>query len=625
MIRSGKARRYDRSLTTIPSSLVSRFITLLRNLMQVLAPRRFTFTLACLLTASRLACAELPTAPAQAWDTFSDTWVATDALGRSLPTDAPLPRADKTVGIFYFLWQGSHGTAGPFDITKALAANPGAPQLGGAGAFHWWGEPEAGYFRADDAWVIRRNLSMLMDARVDVLFFDVTNAFTYFDQVKALCEQARIMAALGQKPPQIAFITHAGAASTQQKIYDEFYQKNLYPELWYRWKGKPLILGDRNAKFEDGPRKGQEQRQEVKDFFTWRYSWAWDAGPGKWQWIDHTPQKPGLDENGAVEQMPVSVASHPTSNIGRSFQNGRQPPIDKFALTPTASQGLYFQEQWNRALQVDPAFVFVDGWNEWVAQRFVVDGATGPDFLGRPTKKGDTFFVDLYNEEFSRDIEPMRGGYTDSYYYQLVANIRRYKGTRSLPLASPPLTIKMNGRFNDWKAVAPEFRDTRGDTLHRDALGWGDLKYLNTSGRNDIVAAKVARDSKYLYFYARTQAPLVGTPGDKWMLLYLDTDQNTSTGWNGYDLRIGKAYQANRASVERWDGAAWKAAGTAQAQWSGSELELALPRQLSGQNKQQVALDFKWLDNADPDNIESWFTDGDVAPDRRFNFRYRTR
>ncbi len=594
--------------------------------MQVLAARRLASALACLLASSRLACAQQPAAPAQApaWDTFSDTWVATDALGRSLPTDPPLPRANKTVGIFYFLWQGSHGTPGPFDISKAIAANPESPQLGGAGAFHWWGEPEAGYFRADDAWVIRRNLSMLMDAGVDVLFFDVTNAFTYFDQVKALCQQARVMAALGQKPPRIAFITHAAAASTQRKLYDEFYAKNLFPELWYRWNGKPLILGDRNAKFENGPDKGQEQSRQVKDFFTWRYSWAWDAGPGKWQWIDHSPQKPGLSEEGKVEQMPVSVASHPTSNIGRSNQNGQQPPLDKFALTPTASQGLYFQEQWKRALQVDPPFVFVDGWNEWVAQRFVVDGASGPDFLGRHTRQGDTFFVDLYNAEFSRDIEPMKGGYTDSYYYQLVANIRRYKGARPLPAPSPARSMKIDGRFADWKDVGPEFRDTRGDTLHRDAPGWGDLKYTNDSGRNDIVAAKVARGPKYLYFYARTQAALTGTPGDKWMMLFVDADQNASTGWNGYDLRIGKSYQVNMASVERWDGATWKQVGSARARWRGSELELALPRQLSGQQMGRVAIDFKWLDNAEPDSLASWFTNGDAAPNRRFNFRYTT-
>ena len=42
------------------------------------------------------------------WDTYSDTWVATDALGRRLPTYAEVgpPRKNRTVGLFYFLWHG---------------------------------------------------------------------------------------------------------------------------------------------------------------------------------------------------------------------------------------------------------------------------------------------------------------------------------------------------------------------------------------------------------------------------------------------------------------------------------------------------------------------------------------
>lgn len=589
--------------------------------MQVLAPR-LASALACLLATSHAALAQSPAA-APVWDTFSDTWVATDALGRLMPSDAPLPRANKTVGIFYFIWHGQHGTPGPFDISKLLAQNPEAPAFGGPGAFHWWGEPEAGYYRADDAWVIRRNLLMLMDARVDVLFFDVTNAFTYPEQVRALCEQARALAALGQKPPQIAFITHANAAATQRKIYEEFYAANLYPELWYRWKGKPLILGERDAKFEDGPNKGQPQSDEVRNFFTWRYSWAWDAGPGKWQWIDAFPQDAGLDENGAVEQMPVAVASHPTSNIGRSFHNGKQPPLDKFALTSTYNEGLHFAEQWKRALEVDPPFVFVDGWNEWVAQRFVVEGTGGPPFLGKPTKTGDTWFVDAYNAEFNRDIEPTPGA-GDSLYHQMIANIRRFKGARRLPSAGFSRTVSIDGRFDEWKAVSPEFRDTRGDTLHRDAPGWGDLRYVNTSGRNDIVAAKVARDSKYLYFYARTETALRGRPSDKWMMLFVDADQNARTGWNGYELRIGKSFTGLGASIEYWNGAYWNRKGAARAQWNGSEIELALPRRAATQRPGRVGLDFKWVDNADPDAFESWFTQGDATPNRRFNFRYQT-
>ena len=43
---------------------------------------------------------------AKADDLLSDTWVATDAIGRELPgyNECGAPRSDRYVGIFYFLW-----------------------------------------------------------------------------------------------------------------------------------------------------------------------------------------------------------------------------------------------------------------------------------------------------------------------------------------------------------------------------------------------------------------------------------------------------------------------------------------------------------------------------------------
>ena len=92
------------------------------------------------------------TVAAEPWDTFSDTWVATDALGRKLPEakEVGAPRKDRFVGVFYYLWHGAHGYAinsdpsddpatgqgvlipdpvldakTPFDITEILKAPKG--------------------------------------------------------------------------------------------------------------------------------------------------------------------------------------------------------------------------------------------------------------------------------------------------------------------------------------------------------------------------------------------------------------------------------------------------------------------------------------------------------------------
>jgi len=38
--------------------------------------------------------------------------------------------------------------------------------------------------------------------------------------------------------------------------------------------------------------------------------------------------------------------------------------------TDAVNHGYNFQEQWERALQLDPQFIFVTGWNEWIAGRY---------------------------------------------------------------------------------------------------------------------------------------------------------------------------------------------------------------------------------------------------------------
>ena len=86
----------------------------------------------------------------------------------------------------------------------------------------------------------------------------------------------------------------------------------------------------------------------------------------------------------------------------------------------------WFGKQWERALQVDPQFIFITSWNEWIAMRL-------PEFNGR---REPVMFVDQYTQEYSRDIEPMKGGHGDDYYYQLVSYVRRYKGVRQPPVAA---------------------------------------------------------------------------------------------------------------------------------------------------------------------------------------------
>jgi len=575
----------------------------------------------------------MPTVPR---DTFSDTWVATDALGRVLPGQGECgpPRDGKFVGMFYFTWLGPHGydhskgllpdqgvqpvteedVNSPYDLTRILA---GEQEWGPWHAFHHWGKPHFGYYLGDDEWVIRKHAQMLSEAGVDVIFCDVTNGLTYTGVYMTICRVFQEIRDAGGRTPQIGFLANAGAQAVVQKLYDEFYSKGLYEDLWFRWRGKPMVLSP-----------PEELSDELKAFFTVRHSWAWSAsgwfgdGKDKWAWLDHYPQKWGWHDNPEHrEQVPVAAAQHATTNIGRSFHDGAQPPPEE----RQPEQGLCFAEQLERALEIDPEFMFITGWNEWVAMRFESEG--NQSIAGEPVPVGGSIFVDQYSQEYSRDIEPMSGGHADSYYYQLVAGIRRFKGIRELPGASPPKSISINGRFRDWEDVGPEFRDDAGDTTHRDHPGWGsEGQYTNTSGRNDIVAAKVARDERNVYFHVRTQEPLTPRTDPSWMWLFLSINPEAGRSWEGYDYIVNRLpCEDGRAVLERCAGGwQWEKVAEVRLATRGNELELAIPRSALGLDAGPVQLDFKWVDNMQsPGDITDFIISGDAAPSGRFNYRYK--
>lgn len=549
-----------------------------------------------------------------AFSNVADHWVASDALGREVSTHAEAGdvRPDKLVGMFYYIWVGNH-TQKVYNITDILKQPKAQREWGNPGDFHFWDEPEYGYYHASDPWVTRHDMQMLTNAGVDFIYFDVTNALVYFETVLAVCEVIEQMRSDGIAAPDIMFLTNTRSGQTMNEVYDQLYSKGLYKDLWFEWEGRPLIFGQPNDPL---------LRPEVKDFFTIKYSWAWtdaDKEPDHWQWLDAYPQDYAWSEDPEIPvQISVSTAHHPQNPLGKSFHEGSQPQVNADYTTEFTNEGLQFAEQWSRAHEIDPQVVMVTQWNEWLAQRFIWD-SDKKDYAGRSIQKGDTYFVDVLTKEFNRDIAPMKGGYTDNYYYQLVDNVRRFKGMAK-PYKRPSETlIDIDGNFADWEAVEPWFQDPPGDTKHRNFRGTDPKTiYTNTTGRNDIIGAKAVSDENYMYFYVRTAMPLSPQEGRNWMLLFIDSDQDSSTGWEGYEFVVNRT---SIGSVETWNGKEWTGVEGAELSYSGNEIELRMPKvhfeALKG------GFDFKWADN--PQHLEdasAFFLDGDTAPDRRFNFRY---
>lgn len=697
----------------------------------------------------------------QTWDTFSDTWVATDALGRTLPgyEQVGAPRKDRFIGVFYFLWHGAHVNGGPYDISNILKQDPQAmqkpdsPLWGPMVAMHHWGESLFGYYVSDDAFVLRKHAQMLADAGVDVIIFDVTNQATYKSSYMALLKVYSDIRAAGGKTPQVAFLCPFGSpGKVVHELYADLYGKGLYPDLWFRWEGKPLILADPGqlptgdgvldqntpaqllkgstlgqsftAKktfeavggrfpnwattgagltltlYQDGPSgkrlarhdfvnasdnawlyltpdrplppgkyyleasepigkigwwshtddvypDGQAhtngaptggdrtlqivpvggQQASIRKFFTFRKPqpdyFQGPTGSNQWSWLEVTPQHVFRNEKGEKEQMSVGAAQNAVGNRvgsmsepgvrGRNYHNGANDTRPDAIL-----HGYNAQEQWDHALKADPKFIFVTGWNEWFAARY-------NEFAGI---KQPVMFVDTFNQLNSRDIEPMKGGHGDNYYYQMVANIRRYKGVRKPPAASQPKTIRLDGGFRQWDDVLPEFRDDIGDTAHRDHPGYNHFtQYINTTGRNDFVQMKVARDRKYLYFYARTNAAITPHTDPHWMMLFLNITGVPGGRWEGYNFVVNRVVKDGTTSMLEASRGGWNWQHRADVQYRahGNELMLAIKRAdlAVSDTRRPLKIDFKWADNIQKDgDIMEFTVNGDSAPNGRFNYRF---
>ncbi len=582
-------------------------------------------------------------------DLMQDTWVATDALDRTLPqaAEAGPPRDSRPTAIFYFLWhnKNSLGSDGPRDTAreidrlggytnKKLPWNDNPKWMeGGSGRSWYWGEPDAGYYSSDDDWVIRRHIMLLTAAGVDILAFDNTNGqpATYKDNYIKIAETIRAMRKEGMKIDlKFMFLTHSGnggSPATATWLYENFYKPGLYPEMWLMWDGKPAIVG-----YPDGLGSGEAPvSSEVRNFFTWRTGWANVSSSqlhDEWQWIDSTtPQNWGYHNRADIpEQVAVACGGWCNNNLGRSYYNRSQPAYDNFHLTParTENLGKFFSEQAAYGLKLDPELLFVTGWNEWWAGSWTAPTSGGGyNILDNNCAPGQRYFVDNYNSEYSRDIEPMKGGFGDNYYYQLVAANRLRKGVRTVPFASAAVAAAPT----DFANVGPVYRDAPDETIARNApTTFSNLpNYINTTGRNDFRVLKVARDAANLYFYAETKNSVTAATGANWMNLYLDIDSNRATGWEGYDYVINYGAPGRISSLA---GPGWNPAtiGTATFSKTGNKLIVTIPRATVGLGADPLKVDFHWTDNIQTaGDISDFGTSGDSAPERRFNYRYQTR
>ena len=140
------------------------------------------------------------------------------------------------------------------------------------------------------------------------------------------------------------------------RIYENLYKPGRYPDLWFLWEGKPLVMA--NPAVLNGPEDG-----ELLNFFTFRvnvptyFDDDYKFEQKSWGWCCVYPQtRFGVREDGSVEQMCVSCAQNANAYglcamndyrggvFGRGYaKESCVSPEDPEAYL----RGLNFQQQWD--------------------------------------------------------------------------------------------------------------------------------------------------------------------------------------------------------------------------------------------------------------------------------------
>ncbi|MBR3750256.1 MAG: hypothetical protein IKK58_00630 [Clostridia bacterium] len=553
-------------------------------------------------------------------------------------------REDKTVGMFYWLWHGSWVGDEVIDTSKIIEqygldyALHNVPEYNPNMWPQYWGEPLYGYYDSDDEYVIRKHLEMLAYAGVDYIMFDATNTLTYPATVRKICGIILELQSEGFNPPQIAYYTHTASVQTVRQIYKEIYSYEKYRDAWFRMDGKPFMVAvydydDDVARTRANP--GFENydpeplSEEILNFFTFRVPvWAGQAVQADgWPWVEWAfpPRQYG-------NMICVSPAVHNYCKFswGATPENER-PHLtyyeDKVAwgrgydvtlkqnVSENATQGTFYQSVWNSTLLQDPQHIFIGGWNEF--------------FIGVEYNAEYDIYetYDSFNMEFSRDLEPMKGGYNDAFLMQTAINVRKFlsdtESDSNVKIKTPvKKTIDIFGDASVWDNVDAVYRFFGSDNSGRKFMGaTSNLRYTVDAAKNAMQTVKITADSNNIYMLITCSNDITLTAENS-MNIFIGTGTPSRKGWEGYEYVINRERTANTASVMSLDADGnTSAVGNVKMNVSGNIMQVEIPKSLL--KMQSDTFYFKVADSVENiTDIMDYYVTGRSMPMGRFSYQY---
>lgn len=525
-----------------------------------------------------------------------------DEYGRVVTTCGE-EKNQKEVGLFYFLWLGDQDNQ-IYNIDQLLEHNPKAlwdhsgPQESPLWGFHYWGQPLYGYYQSKELFVIRKHVEMFIMAGIDYLMTDCTNALFYPEVLYNLMSVLDEYQKAGWRVPKIACYTNSNSAQTITSIYKAFYEKtNLFPDLWYQPNGKPVIVG----RVDPG-----QLDPEIENFFDiWKAQWPnegfFENGFPWMEWVFPQPLHGKF--------MSVSVAQHSKGgfflcdgNWGRGYDHQGHENHESYRL------GQNFQSQWDNAMQQDAQNVFITGWNEWGAQKIY--------------HEGNIVFIDCFNEEYSRDIEPMRGGYQDAFYLQMIRNIRKFKGQSEEKSQNKQKTIDIHAGAEQWEDVDCVYEALNLKNPQRDGQTVQEgLTYHTDPAANNIQRVKVTHDINNLYFLIETESDITQEHTPNWMNLFISAGEPKKQGWESYSYVINRRQPGSCDKLNQSGNTITYQ--TIEMSVQGNQMQIEIPRDMIGADENCPCIYFKVADSVEHiKDINDYYITGKCLPMGRLSYSY---
>lgn len=553
----------------------------------------------------------------------------TDALGRRVsPSDGYRDDAGY-VGMWYSFWEGQHpeSQSEVRDVQKLLDMGEEGiavlKDMSDVGQFYWWGEPLYGYYNSADPFVIARHIELFTMAGIDFICVDFTNTYDYVAVGRVFLDMLKQYKDQGFNVPKVCFYTNSNSGTTVNTVYRHYYAKGNWDDLWFKPNGKPLIIGitENNANASDQTKFGAPPdyvSAELQEYFEVKES-QWpngDENENGMPWMFWAYPESGITEPPILSgYVAVPVAQHDpitlyfsnlTPHSSRGFDNNTGE------VNSDWREGQSFQQMWDSVIRRrdQVSTVMMCCWNEWMAQK-------------QPNTGG---FMDVYNWEYSRDLEMMKGGYGDNFYMQVVKNVRAFKYKDPASYIWRQKTIDIHD-LSQWEDVTSHYKDFAGDAIIRDFKNCANTeKYTDDSARNDITDIKMIHDTENLYVYIKTVDDITEYNGtdENWMNILISTDPAAKDAFEGYQYLINRKPVSGKTSVEKSTGGYnWTSVGEADYTVNGNEMVFSIPLSALGLTADNVSIEFKVADHVtNYTDIMDYYVTGDCAPIGRLNFSY---